>query len=82
MNAMTDKTDALTLACEKLHALAWLFGENYTSARLDTVAQNIIANPEAFVATYSIIEDMIEQVQQAAQEVADLAYQEARSKSA
>ena len=74
----TEKTDALTVACEKLSALTWLFSENYTACLPQNVADAVRANPTAFVATFSVIEDMIATVGGIASDLASMAYEHER----
>ena len=74
LNEYTDKTDALTLDCEKLSSLVWLFAEQYTTGRADATLEAIKANPEAFCVLFALIEDKVLEIKKQASELADMAY--------
>lgn len=74
-NDFRDTADRITLDCEKMKALLWLFAEQYTTGRADATLEAIRANPEAFAVLFSLIEDKAAEIQKAACEIAAIAYQ-------
>lgn len=53
--------DELVCTLEKLHALVWLFEEQYTCNELDKIGPIVAENPRAFVAIYSMISELVEE---------------------
>ena len=63
----SDIAETLNLKCGKLKAMTYLFSEKYTAIRIAEITTAIQSNPEAFIAGFAIIEDMIENLTEVAE---------------